>query len=114
MQPRRGAPSEALAVDLGYLELADIHAFQTAHVDGVHGLAVRAGAVTEAADAAGAAEEMVNVHAVELIVRLLALAGLELKLRGGHKGENGAGSGADGAVALHDLRQICADLKADF
>lgn len=60
---------EALAVILVDLERRRIYAFQTAGVNGAHVAAAGSRAFGKGLDAAGCANEVVNLHLVELIVR---------------------------------------------
>src|SRR3984893_16546585 len=94
-------------------QLVDIDALDAAKVDADRRRAVGRGALGIAFDAALAAEVVVQLHLVELVVALFKLARFQLEFGLGRERPYRAELGADRAVALQRRRRIDFDGEGD-
>jgi len=111
---RLGIRLLALAVVLHQAQPLGVHVIEAADVDGHRGRAAGAGSPRERFDAAYAAEKMMDVLLVELIVGQDVLARLQLELLGGCEREQCPRAPAHRAIATNDgLGEIHADLVSN-
>jgi hypothetical protein len=110
-----GDRSEAPAVDLAHLELIDVDAIQTSHVDGGHGLAgLGMLAHGERLNSTSRAEPVLDHVPIELVRRQIILAFGQLELTRGRKRQQAAQSAAPGAIAREDLVDVQLHLVPHF
>jgi hypothetical protein len=95
-------------------ERGELNAFETANIDRGHAIAGRIGSLAKRVYAAVRAKTMPDGVRIEGVGGEILFRRKQAKLVSGHKPEKGPLSGADRAVAIHDLRKLAIDPESNL